>query len=86
MVRDLLEAMRVQTGARLALELKPCDLVEVVGQSLDRFQTEAGERIVLVAPAPVRGHLPYAKSHRSADGTTPLQPNGCRHLHSPDRR
>jgi signal transduction histidine kinase len=57
MVRDLLDAMRVQTGARLALEIKPCDLVEVVRQSLDRFQTEAGERLVLVAEAPVRGHV-----------------------------
>ena len=30
MVRDLLDAMRVQAGARLTLEIKPCDLVEVV--------------------------------------------------------
>jgi signal transduction histidine kinase len=61
MVRDLLDAMRVQTGARLTLEIEQCDLVEVVRQSLDRFQPEAGERIVLVARGPVRGHVaPHA--------------------------
>jgi signal transduction histidine kinase len=57
MVRDLLDAMRVQTGARLTLEIKSCDLVEVVQQALDRFQTDAGKRIVLVAPGAVRGHV-----------------------------
>jgi signal transduction histidine kinase len=57
MVRDLLDAMRVQTGARLTLEIKPSDLVELVRQTLDRFRSESGERIVLVAPRPVRGHV-----------------------------
>ena len=57
MVRDLLDAMRVQTGAGLTLEIKSCDLVEVVQQALDRFQTDAGQRIVLVAPGPLRGHV-----------------------------
>jgi signal transduction histidine kinase len=57
MVRDLLDAMRVQTGARLTLEITPCDLVEVVRQTLDRFPTESGERLVVVAPKPVRGHV-----------------------------
>ena len=56
MVRDLLDAMRVQTGARLTLEIKPCDLVEVVRQSIDRFRTESGERVVLVAHGPIPGH------------------------------
>ena len=52
MVRDLLDAMRVQTGARLTLEIKPCDLVEVVRHSIDRFHTEAGERVVVGGPGP----------------------------------
>jgi signal transduction histidine kinase len=57
MVRDLLDAMRVQTGARLLLEIKPCDLVEVVRQSLERFHAEAGERIVLAADGPMPGYV-----------------------------
>jgi signal transduction histidine kinase len=57
MVQDLLDAMRVEAGARLPIEIKPCDLVEVVGQTLERLETEYGERFVLVAPKPVRGYL-----------------------------
>src|SRR5436190_10967571 len=67
MVRDLLDAMRVQTGARLTLDITPCDLVEVVRQSIDRFHTEAGDRIVLVAPGPVRGHVAPDALGRAVD-------------------
>jgi signal transduction histidine kinase len=70
MVRDLLDAMRVQAGARLRLEIKPCDLVEVVRQSIDRFHTEAGERIVLVAPRPVRGHAAPDALGRAVENLT----------------
>jgi signal transduction histidine kinase len=70
MVRDLLDTMRVQTGARLTLEIKLCDLVEVVRQSLDRFQTQAGERIVLVAPRPVRGHVAPDALGRAVENLT----------------
>src|SRR4051812_2613897 len=41
MVRDLLDAMRVQAGARLVLEITPCDLVDVVRQSIERLHTGA---------------------------------------------
>jgi signal transduction histidine kinase len=70
MVRDLLDAMRVQTGARLTLEIKPCDLVDVVRQSIDRFHTEAGERIVLVASGPVRGYLAPDAIQRAVENLT----------------
>jgi signal transduction histidine kinase len=55
MVQDILDAMRMQTGARLPLELQEIDLVELVHDALDQLRTEHGERLVLVAPAPVPG-------------------------------
>ena len=70
MVRDLLDAMRVQTGARLILEIKPCDLVEVVRHSIDRFHTEADERVVFVAPGPVRGHVAPEALGRAVENLT----------------
>jgi signal transduction histidine kinase len=57
MVQELLDAMRVQAGARLPIEIQACDLVEVVRHTLERLQLECGERFVLVAPHPVRGHV-----------------------------
>jgi signal transduction histidine kinase len=62
--------MRVQTGARLTLDIKPCDLVEVVRQSLDRFHTEAGERIVLVAAGPLRAHVAPDALGRAVENLT----------------
>ena len=70
MVRDLLDAMRVQTGARLTLEITPCDLVEVVRRSLDHFHAEAGDRLVLVAPHPVRGHVAPDALGRAVENLT----------------
>jgi signal transduction histidine kinase len=57
MVQDLLNAMRVQAGARLHLEIVACDLVEVVRHTIDGLRAEHGDRIVLVAPEPVHGFL-----------------------------
>jgi signal transduction histidine kinase len=57
MVQDLLDAMRVQAGGRLSLELEECDLVEVVRQGIENQETEHGGRFVLVAPEPVRGYF-----------------------------
>jgi signal transduction histidine kinase len=57
MVQDLLDTMRVQTGARLPLELEECDLVEVVRNALGHLRPEHGDRLVLSAPAPVRGYV-----------------------------
>jgi len=57
MVQDVLNAMRVEAGARLQLEIEPCDLVEVVRQTLDRIELEDGGRFVVAAPQPVRGYF-----------------------------
>jgi signal transduction histidine kinase len=57
MVEDLLNAMRVQTGARLELDIRACDLVEVVRHTIEGLGTQDGGRIVLVAPEPVRGFM-----------------------------
>lgn len=57
MVQDLLDAMRVQTGARLELDIEACDLVDVVRETLEHLQVEHGNRFVLDAPEPVRGHF-----------------------------
>jgi signal transduction histidine kinase len=57
MVEDLLNAMRVQTGARLQLDIRACDLVEVVRHTIEGLGTQDGGRIVLVAPEPVRGFM-----------------------------
>jgi signal transduction histidine kinase len=70
MVSELLDAMRVQTGARLTLEIKPCDLVEVVRQSIDRFRTESGEGVVLVAPGPIPGHVAPEAFGRAVENLT----------------
>ena len=70
MVSDLLDAMRVQTGARLALKIQPCDLVDVVRQSIDRYHAQAGERIILVASRPVRGHAAPDALGRAVENLT----------------
>jgi signal transduction histidine kinase len=57
MVQDLLDVMRVQTGARLQLELDECDLVDVVRGTLEHLRVDVGERLVLEAAEPVRGHF-----------------------------
>ena len=57
MVQDLLNAMRVQAGAQVPLELAAADLVEVVRQTLDRIQLDDRERLVLAAPAAMRGYF-----------------------------
>jgi signal transduction histidine kinase len=57
MVQDLLDAMRVQSGARLELDIGEGDLVEVVRETVEHLQAEYGERFLLVAPEPIRGHF-----------------------------
>ena len=57
MVRELLDAMKVQTGARLPLAIKECDLVSLVRQTLERFQAEHGNRFVIAAPEALPGHV-----------------------------
>jgi signal transduction histidine kinase len=56
-----LDALKVQTGARLRLELEEGDLVSIVREALQHMKRELGERLVIDAPAPVPGFF-------SADG------------------
>jgi signal transduction histidine kinase len=57
MLQDLLNAMRVRTGARLPIEIKSCDFVQTVRRTLERLQTEYGERFVLLAPNQISGYF-----------------------------
>lgn len=57
MVQNLLDAMRVQGGGRLSLELEECDLVDIVRQAIENQQAEHGDRFVLAAPEAVRGYF-----------------------------
>lgn len=57
MLQELLNAMRVQAGERLQLEIVASDLVEVVRHTLDALESERRGRIILVAPEPVQGFL-----------------------------
>ncbi|HEX6275537.1 MAG TPA: HAMP domain-containing sensor histidine kinase [Polyangiaceae bacterium] len=57
MVQDLLDAMRVQTGARLKLHIEENDFVEVVRDTLDQLRVQYGDRFVFEPPEPIRGHF-----------------------------
>jgi signal transduction histidine kinase len=70
MVQDLLNAMRVQAGARLQLDIEACDLVELVRLTLERFATEHGGRLVFIAPEPVRGFMAPEALQRAVENLT----------------
>jgi signal transduction histidine kinase len=55
MLRTLLDVSRAGSGARLALDLGPCDLVAVVRGIVERLELSHGDRFVVVAPGEVRG-------------------------------
>jgi signal transduction histidine kinase len=57
MVQDLLDAMRIQTGARPRLDLQPCELVALVRETVEHLQAEFGERFSLVATEEVSGYM-----------------------------
>lgn len=57
MVQDLLDTVRVQTGARLQLALDQCDLVDVVRSTIEPLIARYGDRFVLNASGPVRGYF-----------------------------
>ncbi len=67
MVQDVLDTMRVEAGARLQLELRPCDLVEMASDTLDGIRLETGRDFVLVAPQPVHGYVAVDVLHRALD-------------------
>lgn len=76
MIQELLDAMRVQAGARLQLNIAPCDLVEVVRRSLQHFAAEHSERFVVEAPEPVPGHFDREAIRRAVEN---LATNGLRY-------
>jgi signal transduction histidine kinase len=57
MMQDLLDALKVQTGARFELELEEGDLVSIVRDALQHSKAELGERLVLDTFGPVRGYF-----------------------------
>jgi signal transduction histidine kinase len=67
MVRDLLDVMRVDTGARLKLELAEGDLVELTKQTIDELVLQHGERFVVNAPAPVPGYFAPEAMRRAVE-------------------
>jgi signal transduction histidine kinase len=67
MLQDLLDGMRVETGARLQLDLEACDLVEIVHETLEQLQVEYGDRFVLQAPSPVHGYFAPDALRRSVE-------------------
>jgi signal transduction histidine kinase len=57
MVRDLLDVSRVGAGARLALELAPCEMGALVRGLVEQLEVVHGARFVVAAPpSPVHGH------------------------------
>lgn len=71
MICDILDAMRVQTGALLTMEqMKPCDLVAVVRQSLARFEATPRQRIVVLDDGPVLGHVEPDAVARAVENLT----------------
>lgn len=70
MVQDLLDAIRMQAGARLKLELEECDLAEIVRQTIEHLRIEHGDRFVLQAPASVVGHFGCEDLRRAVENLT----------------
>jgi signal transduction histidine kinase len=57
MLQDLLDAMRVQTGARLTLNLEACDVSELTHRTVDDLRLEYGDRFSLHVDERVMGHV-----------------------------
>jgi signal transduction histidine kinase len=57
MVHDILDALHVQIGGRLQLDLEECDLVEIARATLEHLKVQHGDRLVLVASQPVPGYF-----------------------------
>jgi signal transduction histidine kinase len=67
MVTDLLDAVRVQSGARLELEIREVDVVELVRDTIEQLQVEHGDRFVLRAPETLRAHIAPEAMRRSIE-------------------
>lgn len=55
MIRDLLDANRINAGQKIRLELSECDLVEITQRAVDELSTLHGDRFVIKASGPIRG-------------------------------
>lgn len=67
MLQDLLDAMRSQVGGRIPLQIEECDLVDVVRSAVENQEQLHGERFVLVAPEPVKGHFATDSLRRAVE-------------------
>jgi signal transduction histidine kinase len=67
MIQDVLDGLRIQTGARPRLDLQECDLVALVRETLERLQAEYGERFSLVAEEPVLGYMAHDALRRALE-------------------
>jgi signal transduction histidine kinase len=76
MIQDLLDAIRIQTGARPRLDLQECELVTLVRETLERLQAEYGERFSLVAAEPVSGYMAHDALRRALEN---LISNAAKH-------
>ncbi len=55
MISDLLDANHLRSGNRIAIEVEPLELVELVQDALAELSTLFGDRFVLRAPASIAG-------------------------------
>jgi signal transduction histidine kinase len=57
MLQELLDAMRVQAGGRLHLDLVACDLMDIVREAVEELRATHGDRFVVVGQESIRGHF-----------------------------
>jgi PAS domain S-box-containing protein len=56
MIRDLLDANRIQAGEKLSIEIADCDLTAVARDTLEELSLVHGDRFVLNAPEVIQGY------------------------------
>jgi PAS domain S-box-containing protein len=56
MIRDLLDANRLQAGETLSIELSDCDVTAVARDTLEELSLVHGDRFVLKAPEAIQGY------------------------------
>ena len=67
MLQDLLDASRLESGARIELDLEESDLVDIVREALDHWSTQLGDRLVFDGPEPVLGYYARDGLRRAVD-------------------
>jgi signal transduction histidine kinase len=56
MLRTLLDVSRAGSGARITLQIAPCELVGIVRGAVDTLSLSYGERFKVTAPEVIHGH------------------------------